>query len=97
MLPVENYVRSVILPLLSNPGALQVSQSSDDMGVLLSITVAPEDMGGVIGKTGATANAIRQLVRIVGLKHDARVSLRFTEPDGSFRRKSEFQQALQAK
>jgi len=52
------------------------------MGVLLSLKVHPEDMGQVIGRGGATARAIRALLRIVGLKSRARVSLEIEEPEG---------------
>ena len=52
------------------------------MGVLLTLKVHPEDMGQVIGKAGSTARAIRNLVRIVGLKNHARVNLKIEEPEG---------------
>jgi hypothetical protein len=42
-------------------------------------------MGQVIGKSGSTARAIRNLVRIVGLKNHARVNLKIEEPEGSKR------------
>ena len=52
------------------------------MGVLLSLKISPEDMGQVIGRQGATARSIRNLVRIVGLKNQARVNLKIEEPEG---------------
>jgi predicted RNA-binding protein Jag len=52
------------------------------MGVLLSLKVNPEDMGQIIGREGSTAKAIRNLVRIVGLKNHARVNLKIEEPEG---------------
>jgi len=51
------------------------------MGVLLSLKVNPEDMGQIIGREGSTAKAIRNLVRIVGLKNHARVTLKIEEPE----------------
>ncbi|MBZ9572953.1 KH domain-containing protein, partial [Patescibacteria group bacterium] len=54
----------------------------DEMGVLLSLKLNPEDMGQIIGKGGSTARAIRNLVRIVGLKNHARVNLKIEEPAG---------------
>ncbi len=53
------------------------------MGILLTVTVAPEDMGSVIGKAGETAKAIRHLVRIAGVKQSCRVSVKINEPDGT--------------
>jgi len=52
------------------------------MGVLLSLKVNPADMGQIIGREGSTAKAIRNLVRIIGLKNHARVNLKIEEPEG---------------
>ena len=53
------------------------------MGVLLTLKVAPEDVGKIIGRRGATARALRSLLRIVGMKTNARVNLKIEEPEGS--------------
>lgn len=79
---IEGYVKSLIEPLLTEPGALQVNTTHDNMGILLSITVAPRDMGSLIGKAGETAKAIRLLTRVVGAKLNARVSIKIIEPVG---------------
>jgi hypothetical protein len=55
------------------------------MGVLLTLSVNKDDMGKVIGRSGATAKAIRTVLRIVGMKNDARVNLKIEEPEGSER------------
>ena len=81
-MPTDAYLASLILPLVSKPGAVKVTQTADDMGVLLSIDVDKADMGIVIGKQGETAKAIRHLVRIAGVKNNARVSVKINEPDG---------------
>jgi hypothetical protein len=52
------------------------------MGVLLELSVSPEDMGKVIGKAGATAKSIRTLLRVLGSRNDARVNLKIVEPEG---------------
>jgi hypothetical protein len=74
------YLTSVIVPLLRHPGDLNIVESKDDMGILLSVDVNKEDMGILVGKGGETAKAVRQLVRIVGLKASARVSVKINEP-----------------
>jgi predicted RNA-binding protein YlqC (UPF0109 family) len=68
-----------------------VAREIDEMGVLLTLTVNPEDMGQVIGRQGATAKSIRTLLRVIGAKNNARVNLKINEPEGSTRgeRKSE--------
>jgi predicted RNA-binding protein YlqC (UPF0109 family) len=53
------------------------------MGVLLSLKVNAQDMGQVVGREGATAKSIRSLLRIVGIKNNARVNLKIEEPEGS--------------
>lgn len=79
----ETYLIDLIRPLLKQPESVLVVQSTDDMGLLLTVTLAREDMGVVIGKSGETAKAIRHLVRVLGMKSNARVSVKITEPDGT--------------
>jgi hypothetical protein len=55
------------------------------MGVLITLTVNPADMGKIIGRMGNTAKAIRTLLRIIGMKNNARVNLKINEPEGSMR------------
>ena len=61
----------------------------DEMGVLLTLTVHPDDMGKIIGRDGNTAKALRTLLRVVGMKHNARVNLKINEPAGG-KREQEF-------
>lgn len=77
---IADYTKAMIEPMLDHPEALVITESQDQMGVLLTLAVHKEDMGVLIGKAGATANAIRLLVRIVGMRHNARVSVKFDEP-----------------
>jgi predicted RNA-binding protein YlqC (UPF0109 family) len=49
--------------LVDDPDAVEVVESSDDRGPVLTLTVAPDDMGKVIGRGGRTARAIRAVVR----------------------------------
>src|SRR3954468_8484298 len=85
----KEFVEYVVRALVSNPDAVQVNRSVDDMGVLLELTVNPEDMGKVIGKAGATAKSIRTLLRVLGSRNDARVNLKIIEPEGGEGRPTE--------
>jgi len=78
----REFLLSIVKPLVSHPEEVKVDRKVDEMGVLLSLKVHPEDMGQIIGRQGATARAIRNLVRIVGLKNHARVNLKIEEPEG---------------
>jgi len=75
------FVEFVIKGLVDHPEDVKVDRKVDEMGVLLSLKVHPEDMGQIIGKAGSTARSIRNLVRIVGLKNHARVNLKIEEPE----------------
>lgn len=82
-MPIDKYLADLISPLLTRPEEMQITETIDDMGILLTVVVAPEDMGPLIGKAGETAKAIRHLARIVGVKNTKRVSVKINEPDGT--------------
>lgn len=84
-MPISDYAVALFTPLLKHPEALRVVESQDAMGILLSVDLHKEDMGVVIGKAGETAKAIRLLVRIVGLRSNARVSVKINEPLASYK------------
>lgn len=74
--------------MVANPGAVSVESQTDEMGVLLTLHVEQADMGKIIGKAGETAKAIRTILRVVGMKENARINLKIAEPEGStFQRK----------
>jgi predicted RNA-binding protein YlqC (UPF0109 family) len=78
----QEFVEYVLKTVVDNPDDVQVERTIDEMGVLITVTVNPEDMGKVIGKSGQTAKAIRTLLKVVGAKHDARVNMKIIEPEG---------------
>ncbi len=71
--------------IVDHPDDVKIDRRVDEMGVLLSLQVNPQDMGQVVGRQGSTAKAIRTLLRIVGIKNNARVNLKIEEPEGSTR------------
>lgn len=79
----QEFVEYVVKALVGHPEDVSVKRSVDDMGVLLELSVNPEDMGKVIGKAGATAKSIRTLLRVLGSRDDARVNLKIIEPEGA--------------
>jgi hypothetical protein len=78
----QAFLEYVVKALVDHPDDVTVDRRVDEMGVLLTLKVHPEDMGQVVGRQGSTAKAIRTLVRIVGLKNHARVNLKIEEPEG---------------
>jgi predicted RNA-binding protein YlqC (UPF0109 family) len=79
------FLEYVVKALVDNPNDVKIDRTVDEMGVLISLTVNPSDMGKIIGKMGNTAKAIRTLLRIIGMKNNARVNLKINEPEGGTR------------
>lgn len=76
------FLEYVVKALVDNPNDVKIDRTVDEMGVLISLTVNPADMGKIIGRSGNTAKAIRTLLRIIGMKNNARVNLKINEPEG---------------
>jgi predicted RNA-binding protein YlqC (UPF0109 family) len=79
------FLEYVVKALVDNPDAVTITRTVDEMGVLLTLTVHADDMGKIIGKDGNTAKSLRTLLRVVGMKHNARVNLKINEPAGGKR------------
>jgi len=77
----QDFLLYIVKGLVDNPDDVKVTKTVDDMGVLLTLDVNPEDMGQVIGRQGATAKAMRTLVRVCGMKSQARVNVKINEPE----------------
>ena len=81
----KEFLEFLIKSLVDHPDDVKVERKVDEMGVLLTLKVHALDMGQVVGRQGATAKAIRSLLRIVGIKNNARINLKIEEPEGSTR------------
>lgn len=77
----QEFVEMVVKAIVDNPDKVKTERKVDEMGVLIELTVAPEDMGKIIGKEGKTAKSVRTLLRVLGAKERARVNLKIIEPD----------------
>ena len=75
----QQFIEYIIKSLVSKPDAVKIDRRIDDLGVLLELTVDPEDLGRVIGKRGATAQSLRTLLRALGTKNDARYNLKIID------------------
>jgi len=75
----QQFVEFIVKSLVSKPDAVSVERRIDEKGVLLELTVDPEDLGRVIGKRGATAQSLRTLLRALGTKNDARYNLKIVD------------------
>ena len=78
----QQFVEYVVKSLVEHPDDVVVERMIDEKGVLLTLTVNPEDLGRVIGKRGGTAQSLRTLLRALGTKNDARYNLKIVNNDG---------------
>ncbi len=81
----QEFVEYVVRAIVNHPEDVSSDRTVDEMGVLITLKVNPEDMGYVIGRSGQTARSLRTLLKIVGAKNNARVNLKIYEPEGSRR------------
>jgi predicted RNA-binding protein YlqC (UPF0109 family) len=85
MIDDTQFLEYVVKALVDHPNDVKIKRTVDEMGVLMTLDVHPDDMGKIIGRQGNTAKAIRILLRVVGMKNNARVNLKINEPAGGSR------------
>jgi hypothetical protein len=90
----KEFVEYAVKMLVNYPDSVKVDRKIDEMGVLITLDVDPKDMGMVIGREGATAKALRTLLRVIGAKNNARVNLKINEPEGSERNPGNKQKSI---
>ena len=78
----QQFIEYIVKSVVGNPDDVIVERVIDERGVLLTLTVNPEDLGRVIGKRGVTAQSLRTLLRALGTKNDARYNLKIVNNDG---------------
>ncbi len=78
----QEFVEYIVKSIVNNPDDVKTERTVDEMGVLITLSVNPEDMGKIIGKEGRTAKALRTLLRVMGARNNARINLKIMEPDG---------------
>ena len=81
--PARDFIEFVVKSIVDNSDEVEVTQTVDDLGVLITLKVGKGDMGKIIGKSGQTAKALRVLLRMMGAKLEARYNLKIVEPDGA--------------
>lgn len=77
----QQFVEFVVGKLVDHPDQVSVKRTEDDRGVLLELSVAPDDLGRIIGRRGATAQSLRNILRALGAKNDARYNLKIVDTD----------------
>ncbi|MDP2641875.1 MAG: KH domain-containing protein [bacterium] len=85
MIDDVQFLEYIVKALVNHPEDIKIKRTVDEMGVLMTLDVHQDDMGKVIGRSGNTAKAIRILLRVVGMKNNARINLKINEPAGTWR------------
>lgn len=75
----QQFIEYIVKSLVGKPDEVKIDRRIDEKGVLLELTVDPEDLGRVIGKRGATAQSLRTLLRALGTKNEARYNLKIVD------------------
>jgi len=76
---MEELIAVIARALVDQPDAVKVSRTDEDDNVTIELTVAPEDLGKVIGKQGRTARALRSVLAAAAAKLDKRSRLDIVE------------------
>jgi len=79
--PARDFVEFIVRSIVDNPDGVEVKQTVDNLGVLITLQVEKGDMGKIIGRSGQTAKSLRVLLRMMGAKNDSRYNLKIIEPD----------------
>jgi len=81
--PARDFIEFIVRSIVDDPASVEVTQSVDSLGVLITLKVGKDDMGKIIGRNGQTAKSLRVLLRMMGARNDARYNLKIVEPEGS--------------
>jgi hypothetical protein len=76
---VKDLLEYLARNIVDDPDAVEVTEEEDDRGVILTLRVAPDDMGKVIGRGGRMARAIRAVVRAAAADQDMATKVEIVE------------------
>lgn len=78
---MQELVDFIARSLVDDPTQVHVTQYRRGAQVILSLQVAKEDMGRIIGRGGRVAGAIRTLLRVAAVQEGKRATLDILEPE----------------
>jgi uncharacterized protein len=76
---VIDWTSQLIKDLADKPEDLSVKATVDEKGLLITVYAPKGELGRLIGRQGATAEALRTIVNIYGFKYGARSSLKIDD------------------
>lgn len=72
---MKDVLLAIVQELVDHPEEVEVNESGDDQRKLLTVSVHPDDMGKIIGKSGRIIRALRDLMKILAMKHELYVDI----------------------
>lgn len=66
-------VAAIARSLVDNPQSVKVAEKEENSTTVIMLSVAPDDMGKVIGKQGRIAKALRTVVKAAATKEGKKV------------------------
>ncbi len=75
MIDLTTVLSNMAKSIVDHPDEVKVTEQADGNEVLMTLSVAKEDMGMIIGKRGKIANAIRTVMKTVAKFDDKRVTV----------------------
>lgn len=91
----EEVLETIVKNLVNHPEEVKINRSLDELGVLLKIKVHPQDMGLLIGRKGAIINAIKTIMKAIGIKNHARLNIKVEEPEPLFQVKTKTEEIIE--
>ncbi|MDD2851751.1 MAG: KH domain-containing protein [Desulfuromonadaceae bacterium] len=76
---MKTLVESIAKALVDDPTQVHATETTEDDTLVISLTVAKEDMGRIIGKEGRTAKAVRTILNAVSTKDNKKATLKIVE------------------
>jgi uncharacterized protein len=75
MFVMQKLLEHIAINIVENPSAVVVTQQEKENSIILSLSVAPEDMGKVIGKKGRIAKSIRAIIKAAAINSNKHISV----------------------
>jgi predicted RNA-binding protein YlqC (UPF0109 family) len=75
MINLQETLTNIAKAIVDTPDEVKVTKTEDDHAITLTLTVAPDDMGMVIGRHGKIAKAIRTVIKAASVNTGKKVSV----------------------
>ena len=76
---MKTLVESIAKALVDDPTQVNATEETEEDTLVISLTVAKDDMGRIIGKEGRTAKAIRTILNAISTKDNKKAILKIVE------------------